>query len=216
MTLSLFDDQQVEAPPTEDNWNPDNWETPNPVARAIASLIKPSDRLIVEPSAGSGNIAKYLPAGATCMEIDPVRYAKGKATHTHCHWINDDWLMPKLGIIDLIIGNPPFSLGMDFIEASARRLNKRNADARILFLLPTSFFQPQKHAVRLITSGLAITKQWQIVGRVDYERDGVVHRGRSRDDSIFELRLTGAPAVSLIDPYERLPNPDQLGLFADL
>ena len=185
-------------------WHPDKWETPEPVARFMASLLLPHERRILEPSAGRGAIAQHLPDFTTCIELDPVRHQEGAVPHQN--WMCGDFLSyaknaPKR--FDVVIGNPPFSRGMEFIFAAAK---VRKMDGRILYLLPTEFFQSQERAVQFLDSGLVITSQWQIAGRIGFEQEGVIHNGRQCYDTVFEFRSGQyyEPKVNLVDPYERL------------
>ena len=193
---------------TEETWCADDWETPPEVAAVIASLITDDEERIIEPSAGRGAIAKLLPSdrSVTCVEINPLRHMVGAATHQE--WLCTDFISyakhDAYGFgADLIIGNPPFSLGMEFLAAAASILKP---DGRILFLLPTEFFQATCRAQPFKESGLVISHQWQIAGRVAFVKEGVVHKGRQCSDSIFEFRhaSAAAAAIELIDPYGRL------------
>jgi hypothetical protein len=201
---TLFNIEEYESPKVDLDWCADDWETPNEVAQWMVSLLRTDEGVIMEPAAGTGQIAKHLPKGSLCVELNPLRYITGKALYPHCHWINDNWLMPQIGVIDCIIGNPPFSLGIEFLAAGARRLNKRNPNARILFLLPTAFFQAQCRAAQLAKTGLSITHEWRIAGRVAYLKDGIPHTGRQCSDSVFELKLNSKPVVEIADPYKKL------------
>jgi hypothetical protein len=69
--VDLFKGLGVEA-----EFTSDDWETPDSVAKAIASLVLPSDFDILEPAAGRGQIAKYLPRDrrVTLNEIKVNRF----------------------------------------------------------------------------------------------------------------------------------------------
>lgn len=185
----------------KNDWCADDWETPDQVARFMASLLTRDDYLVVEPSAGTGQIAKYLPDQSICIESNPLRCASGRLVAPRCEWVCADWITPKLGRIDCIIGNPPFSLGVEFLSVSAQRLNK---DGRILFLLPSEYFQSQARAIALKKTGLVITHQWAIAGRVGYLKQGEVFNQRQCYDSVFEFKLKGTPAIEIVDPYGKL------------
>ena len=55
------------------DFTPDCWETPSLVAQKMAALITKSDRRVIKPAAGTGQIAQYLPTGSFCCEIKPNR-----------------------------------------------------------------------------------------------------------------------------------------------
>ncbi|WP_019500927.1 DUF3102 domain-containing protein [Pseudanabaena sp. PCC 6802] len=62
----------------KDDWSPDNWETPDWLAQILANLLEPHEKVLLEPTAGTGQVAKYLPFGTTCYEIDETRYSEGR------------------------------------------------------------------------------------------------------------------------------------------
>ena len=198
----LFEVDEYNVVP--DDWRSDDWETPVQIARFMGGLVKPDEKIIVEPSAGRGNIARFLPNGTTCVELNPIRHLAGAVPHQN--WLCGDFLaMCDRGEfdcnVDLVIGNPPFSLINEFISAAAKAIHPAG---RILLLLPTECFQAQSRAKGLIKSGLHISRKLEIVDRVGYEQEGIVRNERQCYDSIFELRLSGKPAVEIVDPYGKL------------
>lgn len=199
---ALFNPLDYSIIPTD--WSSDDWETPPPVAHFIASLLRPIEKNICEPSAGRGAIAQYLPNGATCIELNPDRFASGAVPHQN--WLCGDFLkyaQQPDQFFNVVVGNPPFSLGVEFIKAAMSIIV---ADGRVLFLLPSDFFQTKRVASQMVNAGIAISRQWQIVGRVSYEKEGITHHGRQCSDAVFELvradRYEGN--IIFVDPYERL------------
>lgn len=169
----------------------DDWETPDRVAKQMAGLIKPSDLLIVEPSAGTGQIARHLPAGALCIENNSCRCSIGAEVVPIHRWMLEDFLdvsRDELGVphgVDLVIGNPPFSLWTDFLLHS---LPLVRPGGRVVFLGPCDQFHKPTELDRL--------GRWKdrikviphpIVGRVAYLKNGVPVSGRQIYDSIFEV-----------------------------
>lgn len=74
--------------------------TPDDVARDVVAFFKPTGK-ILEPCAGDGAFLKYLPPDTEWCEIE-----KGRdffAEHRHFDWI---------------IGNPPYSIFVDWIQHS--------------------------------------------------------------------------------------------------
>lgn len=200
--LSLFATEEYSTIST--GWHSDKWETPPPVARFMAKLLMPHEYRILEPSAGRGAIAKHLPNGATCVELDVARCEEGAVPHQD--WICGDFLkyaQRATEQFDVVIGNPPFSRGIEFIKAAAKVCKD---EGRILYLLPTEFFQSQERASQFLDSGLIISQQWQIAGRIGFEQEGVVHNNRQCYDSVFEIRdgRRCEAKVKIVDPYERL------------
>lgn len=94
--MSLFDLPNYEA-----DFTPDCWETPDLVAQKMAAKVLPSDRLIMESAAGTGQIAQFLPPGSFCCEIKPLRVEKLKLKAPHCHAIGANFLSLRLGILPL-------------------------------------------------------------------------------------------------------------------
>jgi hypothetical protein len=92
---------------------------------------------------------------------------------------------------DLVIGNPPFSLLLEFINHSFDELLA--PAGRIVLLLPGDTFN-KPSVVNNITTPFALGER-KILGRISYLKDGVPQSGRQIYDSIFILRR-----ASLTDP----------------
>ena len=91
----------------------DDYETPGKEAQAIASLVLPADRNILEPFAGSGQIVKYLPSDRNIdvAEIKRYRYLQLLELKQHCFSYNGSFFeFNHHNDYDLIVTNPPFSL----------------------------------------------------------------------------------------------------------
>lgn len=144
--ISLFPLQNLET-----DFSADDWETPSDVASSMAALVKTSDRRVLEPAAGSGQIAQFLPPGSLCCEIKPHRVALGKHIAPQCHWLQADFFSLNLESLplsdieqlsqgyDLIITNPPFSHCIEFLQQGLKLLNRNNLQVRLLYLLPVDF-----------------------------------------------------------------------------
>lgn len=144
--ISLFPLQDIET-----DFSADDWETPDDIASSMAALVKTSDHRVLEPAAGSGQIAQFLPTGTFCCEIKPYRVSLGRRKAPQCHWIQSDFFSSNLESplisdieqlsqgYDLIITNPPFSHCIDFLQQGLKLLNRNNPDARLLYLLPVDF-----------------------------------------------------------------------------
>jgi predicted RNA methylase len=123
---SLFPDHVPDAHSGYDldDFTSDDWETPDPVALKIASLVLPTDKRIIEPAAGTGQIAKFLPTRSNprvkAIELKPGRCTLGAQKAPNCDWYNEDFFSlarqfeAEQTRFDLFTGNPPFSLGMKF------------------------------------------------------------------------------------------------------
>ena len=91
--ISLFELPNIDA-----DFTPECWETPDHIAQKISTLVQRGDRLIMEPAAGSGQIAQYLPPGSFCCEIKPLRVQSLKLKAPHCLALQADFLSLRLDI----------------------------------------------------------------------------------------------------------------------
>lgn len=192
---SLFERTYYEA-----DFTRDCWETPDAIAQRMAALVLKSDRRIMEPAAGSGQIAQYLPPGSVCCEIKPLRVQRLRLKAPHCQPLQTDFLSLALNIaplsefieleqgFDLIITNPPFSLAIEFIDQGLRLLNKDNPNARLLYLLPIDFGCSIKRGTALATLDCHVYHVYWIRDRIAYIRDGIAYKGRQCYDAVFDLR----------------------------
>lgn len=193
--ISLFPLLDYEA-----DFTPDCWETPDDIAQKIAALVRSCDRTIMEPAAGTGQIAQYLPSGSFCCEIKPLRVQRLKLKASNCHALQADFLFLRLDRpplsqfedlhqgFDAIVTNPPFSLAIEFIEQGLRLLNKDNPNARLLYLLPIDFGCSIKRGTALQALDCHIYHVYWVMDRIAYIRDGIAYKGRQCYDGVFDLR----------------------------
>jgi hypothetical protein len=88
------------------------FETPEEVVKQMIELAEISkDDDVLEPSAGHGAIAKYLPDDSFLMEIDNEKCKKLKKIGFSCNC--QDFLTYTGRYFDKIIMNPPFTGGQD-------------------------------------------------------------------------------------------------------
>lgn len=125
------------------------YETPESVAKLAVELcdIKSKDKCI-EPSAGQGGLALFMPKRTLCIEISPIQCgilaAKG-----HCV-VNADFLQwsKTAEKVDKIVMNPPFDYNQSsfHVLAAASLLNK---DGKLVAILPSNLkghdFVPDMH-----------------------------------------------------------------------
>jgi predicted RNA methylase len=181
-----------EAQP-ESIWTNDDWQTPTEVAKKIAGLIKDSEITILEPAAGTGQIVRKIGAERRlimALEKNQERVRKGRrdtGNESIC-WDCADFLNYKFhDRFDLIVGNPPFSLRMEFINRSLELLE---SNGRILFLLPIDFYCGKKMGDRWNDLNCHIHRQYTVQHRIAYlDRDGVPRKGRQVYDAVFDIRL---------------------------
>ena len=162
----------------------DDYETPGKEAQAIASLVLPADRNILEPFAGSGQIVKYLPSDRNidAVEIKLSRARKilewnDRRNRNLVVWEGMNFfetftIKGNLRVYDLVITNPPFSLCMEAIAHSLKLLNPDNPDARLLFLIPLDTFSSQARSEKLKSMDAHIHHTHLIPKRIDYLKDG--------------------------------------------
>jgi hypothetical protein len=191
----------------------DDYETPDKEAQAIASLVLPTDKNILEPFAGSGQIVKYLPSDRILdvVELKRSRYMQLIKLKNHCFAYNGSFFDFMHGNdYDLIITNPPFSLCMKAISHSLKLLNPDNPTARLLFLIPLDTFASQGRSEKLKNLDAHIHHTHLIPKRIDYLKDGepmskcqktingipqfkngkpIKNSGRQCYDAVFDIRL---------------------------
>lgn len=190
---------------TDQEWSNDDWETPSHLAAEMAALIEPWETRILEPSAGTGQIVRRIidrrksSAIITTIEPNYERFKQLPMAHevwNHCITLQSFHAEVWSGqAYDLVITNPPFSFGIEFLELSLRMIS---ANGRVLFLLPSDYFQAQSRALQFQRLGGCITRMWPIAGRVGYLKNGVAHNNRQCYDSIFEFKRGGDGAVNLV------------------
>ena len=180
----------VEVVPSPPVWCSDDWETPDEVARAMQKLTLPSDRYSLEPSAGSGQIAQFLPnrSRVTCIEPNGYRYQLGSARMPLQQWLNCEFPLRQSKVkFNLIIGNPPFSKLQQFIEGGLASLLD-TPTSRLIYLLPLDWMCPQKVSKWWAASGGYIHEYHPIKGRVAYLKNGQPVEGRMRCDGVFVIK----------------------------
>lgn len=155
----------------------DDYETPDWLAKAMCNLVKPTDRQILDPFAGTGQIFKYLPTSdrlITCIEIKRSRFGK---IPNLTFGINDSFfnkfITDSIGEYDLIITNPPFSLCVEAIAHALTLLNSDNPESRLLFLMPLDWNCAQSRAKEWNKLDAHIHHVYRIAKRVDYLKEGV-------------------------------------------
>ncbi len=106
--------------------------TPDCVCKFIANYINdklPSNANILEPSAGSGNLIKYIrcDANITCVDIDSIN-CKILSICTDHEVINDSAVNHyREGYYDAVISNPPFNISIEgVLKWDCNKLDKKS------------------------------------------------------------------------------------------
>jgi hypothetical protein len=189
--VKLFDVSEYDVAA---DFTSDGWETPPEIARKMADLVLPTDKRILEPAAGTGQIAKFLPKTLSvfvlCNELNPRRYLKLNTSLYH-RFTQVDFLTWEAGpdnLFDLVITNPPFSKGIEFIAQSLRLLNLDNPNARLLYLLPGDYFCSQERNDAFEALDCHIAHRYRIRGRVGYIQEGIQRNERQVYDAVFCIK----------------------------
>lgn len=174
-------------------WIPDDWETPDAIARAMAELILPTDQIILEPAIGSGQIAKFIPRNRQVCGVDikrdRIQHAGIQIGYNTWALCCEDFLAASWGsVFHLIITNPPFSQAIAFIERSLQLLDPTYLHSRLLFLLPMDFFNSVARNDALEAMDCRIYQRHRIRNRVAYIRNGEQIKGRQVYDCIYDIR----------------------------
>ena len=167
-------------------FNRNSYETPDKEANLIAKLVLPTDKSILEPFAGTGQIVKALlrswkPKSIVAFEKSLQRADKLSEIIvappfnefynliTQCR----DFFQYRDSsqLYDLIITNPPFDTAIKGIKYSLTLLNDK-PESRLLFLLPLPFFSSQKRSKEFKALDCHIAAQYMIPWRIDYLKDG--------------------------------------------
>lgn len=108
----------------------DYYATPGFATRAVLPVLLPqlpAQPVILEPAAGEGAIlVELLRAGIDldhlfCVEIDETRHAACAALGVHAYQMDfrkyaDEFRSGGARGFDLVLGNPPFALAMEFVR----------------------------------------------------------------------------------------------------
>ena len=120
----------------------DHYATPLNTVQNLLNNIVINEMNILEPSAGEGNIIRVLRENGyngniTAMEL---RYKENQELTKYANSvIIGDFLSLKTNEkYDLIIGNPPFSKALEFVEKCFDLIND---NGRIILLLRTAFLE---------------------------------------------------------------------------
>lgn len=169
-----------------------SYETPHKEAALMAKLVLPTDKKILEPFGGRGNlfdaiIRHLINNQLTIPELYFNEIKKDRYDYFVKKYSDNDTLRKKLictrsnyfsiesfvsAKFDLIITNPPFDSAMEGIKRSLVALNNK-PESRLLFLLPLPFFSSQGRSKEFNDLDCHIAGISLIPWRIDYLKDGV-------------------------------------------
>ena len=110
----------------------------------------------IELGGGNGAISKFLPKKSLVIEIVNERYREGKNNAAQCRWKNEDYLsrqfltrmLSRKFKFKVIVANPDYEVAFHTIFVGLNLLDQ-NDDARLLFLLPSNYFEASVIRARL-------------------------------------------------------------------
>jgi hypothetical protein len=142
--------------------------TPQHVVRFLKTLIDvEKEKVCVDLGAGTGSFSGALPPSSLCVEINDRRCAKGRTLKPEMEWLNTDALSPdffrdRFGKFDLVISNPDFEVGLQFLflglcmirntclsDRSQSMSPDDTKSGRLIFLLPSDFFEASNLRARI-------------------------------------------------------------------
>ena len=191
----------------------DDYETPDWLAKAMCSLVLPTEKYILEPFAGTGQIVKHLPSDSEALrrnritdavEIKPSRFRSlsllPPQKRTGSLYQSNFFEMQKWDFgseYDLIITNPPFSLCVEAIAHALTLLNLDNPDARLLFLMPLDWNCAQSRAKKWGKLDAHIHHVYRIAKRVDYLKEGIpMSQCQKIKDGVPQFDKNGKPIMN--------------------
>ena len=186
MQLELFDTKNTGATWVTD----DDWETPNSLAKFVAQLVSDC-KSVLAPGAGRGQIEKFLDLQQEIYAVEKnyKRYLEGKQNVPNVHWQHADFFrVNPYPQVEAVICNPPFSQGIEFIERSLMWLDRTNYKSRCIFILPIDFFCSQERGKNISGMDCHFYKQYPIVGRIPFLKNGIPENRPQRYHAVFDIR----------------------------
>jgi hypothetical protein len=192
------------------DFNKNDYETPDWVAKAMAKMILPGDQKILEPCAGTGQILRQIiNSGANYKylhycEINEERVKKIPIWEWQAQRI-EKWIgfrgLDFLSLsndypgYELIITNPPFDYALEFIKKSLTLLNDK-PESRLIYLLPIDTFSSKSRAAYFNELDCHISNITIIPGRIDYIKNGVpVSKTQKVVDGVLQYGKNGKPIM---------------------
>jgi 16S rRNA G1207 methylase RsmC len=129
----------------------DDFPTPNDVIdQCLSKIVRPTYRMVLEPAAGDGRICKALKEKVPTALIHAVEIQQKhkEALEKVCNnvTIGDFLTRDNLGLYDLIITNPPYSMAEEYVHKCLRCLEPYG---QLVLLLRLGFLESQGRWKRL-------------------------------------------------------------------
>ncbi|CBA17739.1 putative DNA modification methylase [Acaryochloris phage A-HIS1] len=181
-------DKTIEDYTLPNLWTSDLWETPENVAKLIATYAAIAVRPL-ECSAGNGAISKFFLRG-TAIEPLRHRYEILRETNPNLEYFSGSFFdyNPERKH-DVIVGNPPFSMIPEFLAHIAKVLE---FGGLAYLLLPTQSFQAVGRYKALCASQLTQIEEIKFVNRIAFVKNGVEVKGTQQYHSVFVFGHTAA------------------------
>ena len=128
--------------------------TPTRISRFLGQLINidSGDTRVLELGGGAGSISQFLPSGTLVFEKLQARIERGKIVASNAVWSPPTDCLTRRFMTnmardghffsyDVVVSNPDFEVAMQFLYLGLQLLNFHNPQARLIFLLPSDFFE---------------------------------------------------------------------------
>lgn len=198
--------------------------TPTHVAKFIWQLLAPrlpESPRVLEPSVGSGVFLEHAPADAqiTALELDETSAKVTSLLYPDAQIIEGDALThDRRGYYDLVIGNPPYGLSLEFDDTGEEWASvgkptkgKRKGKSEVLFIeLAIKAAKPGGYIAFVLPKGLAYANYatklrqymhetcWQ-VATIFLPGETFAHVGTTIETQIIIIRKT-TPNARMIEP----------------
>ena len=105
----------------------------------------------------------------------------------------------RFGMVDVVITNPPFSLGLDFVLQA-----KKVARKKICIFNKTSFLEGVKRYDMWLDKGFPLKTMYQFSGRITFRKNNLTEQGYSGmlpfSWFVFDKEYNGKPTIEWILP----------------
>ena len=151
---------------------------------------------IWEPACGKGDMSDVLiQNGLDVLSTDLIDRGYGEGNVDFL----DDKQIKRFGKVDVVITNPPFSLGLDFVLQA-----KKVARKKICIFNKTSFLEGVKRYDMWLDKGFPLKTMYQFSGRITFRKNNLTEQGYSGmlpfSWFVFDKEYNGKPTIEWILP----------------